>query len=125
MTVQQSCRIDTGAVIVRVSTGEFLEYRVLSAPSGIEYSIVANDGATILSSTDCPAPCVRRWPTAGVAQGTVFHTLSLQFFGDESLEYEVDRKSATGAVLQEVLRCRYDNRGDPDEFFDPLEILVR
>jgi hypothetical protein len=49
----------------------------------------------------------------------------VQFFADESLEYEVDRKDSAECVIEEVLRCRYENRGGADEHFDPLEILVR
>jgi hypothetical protein len=127
MAVQQSCRIDTGTVIVRVSDGEFLEYRVPAASEGVEYRVVANDESVIVSNADCPPPCVRRWPAPGasVPRGTVFHTLVVQFFADESLEYEVDRKDSAECVIEEVLRCRYENRGGADEHFDPLEILVR
>jgi hypothetical protein len=125
MAVEQTCRVNSGAVILQASAGEFLEYRVVAASQGVEYQVVSVTGAVILSSADCGPPCVRRWPSAPASPGRTSHTLALQFFDEQSLTFEVDRMNASGEVLQEVKRCRYDNRGDPDDFFDPLEINVR
>lgn len=126
MSVEKSCRPNVGTVFLDVAGGEYLEYRIPSASDGVEYQVVDGSGARILSNTDCPPPCVRRWPAQGgsVPPGTIYHTLGLQFFSDQSLTYEVDRKDATDVVVESVRRCRYDNTGEADEYFDPLEIIV-
>jgi hypothetical protein len=125
MAVQRTCTVDKGTVIVAVSAGEFLEYRVPSASPGAEYQVVDDDLTIILGSADCAPPCIRRWPTEPVAPGVRDHTLALQFFDDQSVSYEVDHMDAHGAIVQEVKRCRYENRGGPDDFFDALEVIVR
>jgi len=128
MAVLRSCDTDAGAVILRASGGEYLEYGVPRASEGVEYQVVDGSGAKILANTDGPPPCVRRWPArgAGAPTGTtVHHTLGIQFFDDQSLTYEVDHKRGDDTLVARLKRCTYANRGEPDDFFDPLEVLVR
>lgn len=126
MAVDRSCSPGNGAVQLGASAGQYLEYRIPSADSNVQYALSGDAGDTLFDNASCPPPCSHRWPAPGEPPptGEPVHTLSMQFFGDERLVYEVDRKSADGAVLEVVKRCAFHNTGAPDEYYEALTIIV-
>lgn len=126
MSVTRTCSPGNGAVGLRASEGEYLEYRIPSADGDTQYVLSDGEGGSLLDNRSCPPPCAFRWPTEGARPepGEARHTLAMQFFGDHTLTYEVERCSEAGAVLEQVKRCSFRNSGGADEFFEALRIFV-
>ena len=126
MSVGRVCSPGNGAVELEVSSGEYLEYRVTRADADVQYVLARGNDEPLFDSSSCPAPCTCRWPSEGEQPSgdEVRHTLSIQFFGDDTLSFEVDRMSAAGAVEEVVKRCTFRNSGGADEHFEALRVFL-
>ncbi len=128
MTVTRMCDPGDIAVGLNVGAGEYLVYRIPTAPGDVQYVLEDDSGNTLFDNNTCPSPCERKWPNLPsdiTTDRDVQHVLAMQFISEGTLEYKVTKHSGDGAEISVVKDCRFTNQGAPDSFFESLRVLIQ
>lgn len=128
MPVDRSCSDGDIAVVLSVSQGAYLVYEIVAGVADVEWSLVTENDTVITDKASCPSPCTRKWPDGPGEPGPDTdqqHVLSMQFVSEGSVDYKVTKHDASGAPVDTLKACRFRLTGAPDDFFEPLRILVR
>jgi hypothetical protein len=124
MPVQRSCDPDANAVRLNLAAGQQLRYTVKHDDS-VTFTLRDPTGNVLLSS-DSPARD-RIWPGDAEVpdQGSVTHTLGMQFGEAGELRWTVEQLDDGGAVIRVVKDCTYRNPSGTDDHFDTLRLFLR
>ena len=129
MAVQVDKTKESVAVVVNLSKGESLNYRVtVRGPQPIFRLVDSETTELLMSNNDPPAatmPLVvfaRRWPLPSEpTQKATTHTMGFQFLGALSYRYEVDHILSDGTA-ESVIDITYSSDSPEDSFFQDLQV---
>jgi hypothetical protein len=129
MAVQVVKTKESVAVVVNLSSGEQLRYRVtVRGPQPIFRLVDSDTEDLLMSENDDPVatmPAVvfeRKWPLpAEPTQKATTHSMGFQFLGAISYRYQVDKKTADGTTVS-VMDITYTSKKPEDTFFQDLQV---
>jgi len=129
MAVQVDKTKESVAVVVNLSKGESLNYRVtVRGPQPIFRLVDSETTELLMSNNDAPAatmPLVvfaRKWPLPSEpTQKATTHTMGFQFLGALSYRYEVNHILSDGTP-ESVIDITYSSNSPQDSFFQDLQV---